>query len=198
MIRRPPRSTLFPYTTLFRSGLRRGPGLPDRRADAVPRVPRLDRLLERTRPRAQHHPARPPHGRQATPPQALPRSRHSTRLALHRPWFLIRRGLLLWRRGQQHPARRLLQHVLGHLTDLVRPSAADTAQNRAAPDPRGRLPSHHDHLGSLVPRLLHDSRADRARPDQLRGHLDVLVLVADLSGPLERPVRLLLRLLRQR
>src|SRR3712207_7762549 len=24
MIRRPPRSTLFPYTTLFRSGLRRG------------------------------------------------------------------------------------------------------------------------------------------------------------------------------
>src|SRR2546430_7699321 len=26
MIRRPPRSTLFPYTTLFRSPLRRGPG----------------------------------------------------------------------------------------------------------------------------------------------------------------------------
>src|SRR2546426_10775013 len=26
MIRRPPRSTLFPYTTLFRSGLRREPG----------------------------------------------------------------------------------------------------------------------------------------------------------------------------
>src|ERR1051326_2177692 len=27
MIRRPPRSTLFPYTTLFRSDLRRGPKL---------------------------------------------------------------------------------------------------------------------------------------------------------------------------
>src|SRR2546425_4499538 len=26
MIRRPPRSTLFPYTTLFRSTVRRGPG----------------------------------------------------------------------------------------------------------------------------------------------------------------------------
>src|SRR5258708_25831433 len=26
MIRRPPRSTLFPYTTLFRSGMPRGPG----------------------------------------------------------------------------------------------------------------------------------------------------------------------------
>src|SRR3712207_7633943 len=28
MIRRPPRSTLFPYTTLFRSGRRRGGGAP--------------------------------------------------------------------------------------------------------------------------------------------------------------------------
>src|SRR3712207_7236884 len=36
MIRRPPRSTLFPYTTLFRSGgelLPRLPGSPDRRAE---------------------------------------------------------------------------------------------------------------------------------------------------------------------
>src|SRR5689334_23473680 len=39
MIRRPPRSTLFPYTTLFRS-LRRAP-----RADAVPLEPG-DRLAE--------------------------------------------------------------------------------------------------------------------------------------------------------
>src|SRR5256885_16636715 len=30
MIRRPPRSTLFPYTTLFRSGDRAGPCLPGR------------------------------------------------------------------------------------------------------------------------------------------------------------------------
>src|SRR5258708_26619683 len=29
MIRRPPRSTLFPYTTLFRSGLHRGAGMAD-------------------------------------------------------------------------------------------------------------------------------------------------------------------------
>src|SRR3712207_8960098 len=34
MIRRPPRSTLFPYTTLFRSGLLRG--VPDVLADQVP------------------------------------------------------------------------------------------------------------------------------------------------------------------
>src|SRR2546427_9378494 len=29
MIRRPPRSTLFPYTTLFRSWCRRGPAVPE-------------------------------------------------------------------------------------------------------------------------------------------------------------------------
>src|SRR5256885_5719943 len=44
MIRRPPRSTLFPYTTLFRSrhhsppgdGTRRRPALPDRRCERCP------------------------------------------------------------------------------------------------------------------------------------------------------------------
>src|SRR3712207_8114324 len=45
MIRRPPRSTLFPYTTLFRSG--RGRRLVDRvhereRAEEVPEDPRAD------------------------------------------------------------------------------------------------------------------------------------------------------------
>src|SRR3954463_1979311 len=49
MIRRPPRSTLFPYTTLFRSG--RGP---QRRREArrrrAPRPPRADRRRPRRRP----------------------------------------------------------------------------------------------------------------------------------------------------
>src|SRR2546426_2629350 len=40
MIRRPPRSTLFPYTTLFRSARDRIPGLRERR-HAGPRLPRL-------------------------------------------------------------------------------------------------------------------------------------------------------------
>src|SRR3712207_8997402 len=40
MIRRPPRSTLFPYTTLFRSGVRRG-GHPD----AVRGARALDRAV---------------------------------------------------------------------------------------------------------------------------------------------------------
>src|SRR5215216_7788724 len=36
MIRRPPRSTLFPYTTLFRSRAQRRPGLHDRAAHGEP------------------------------------------------------------------------------------------------------------------------------------------------------------------
>src|SRR5256885_4129905 len=36
MIRRPPRSTLFPYTTLFRSGRRRPTSARDRRAQPMP------------------------------------------------------------------------------------------------------------------------------------------------------------------
>src|ERR1043166_10155071 len=36
MIRRPPRSTLFPYTTLFRSGVERGEAVADQRQPSVP------------------------------------------------------------------------------------------------------------------------------------------------------------------
>src|SRR3712207_8306868 len=62
MIRRPPRSTLFPYTTLFRSGRRREreDHARRRRAPAVPghlgvgpAVPALSRRA------ADHHPAGP-------------------------------------------------------------------------------------------------------------------------------------------
>src|SRR3712207_7440482 len=51
MIRRPPRSTLFPYTTLFRSrrdagGVRRrGPGRPGRRAELRSRLSSPDKWL---------------------------------------------------------------------------------------------------------------------------------------------------------
>src|SRR5204862_1245054 len=47
MIRRPPRSTLFPYTTLFRSSQRR-PGLPPRRIDRPDRSgPRRPTSIDR-------------------------------------------------------------------------------------------------------------------------------------------------------
>src|SRR4030081_4008481 len=50
MIRRPPRSTLFPYTTLFRSEARRLPRSPMRRRDgaAVDRIRRRLRSEEHT------------------------------------------------------------------------------------------------------------------------------------------------------
>src|SRR3712207_6985486 len=42
MIRRPPRSTLFPYTTLFRSHARRAPGAPRAAGGSTSRGPRAD------------------------------------------------------------------------------------------------------------------------------------------------------------
>src|SRR2546429_10017426 len=74
MIRRPPRSTLFPYTTLFRSVRRRGPAvLP---AAGARRRSRSCRARERDEDRSalgRHH--RRPRGL-----PGLPRDRKSTRL----------------------------------------------------------------------------------------------------------------------
>src|SRR2546430_12448588 len=50
MIRRPPRSTLFPYTTLFRSHRQRGIGMkdaPERRQDGIAAARREQRDAER-------------------------------------------------------------------------------------------------------------------------------------------------------
>src|SRR3712207_9424443 len=54
MIRRPPRSTLFPYTTLFRSTELHRPGeahLPVQRSDGYPRVLQGQGRSQRHRPR---------------------------------------------------------------------------------------------------------------------------------------------------
>ena len=112
-------------------GCERGPGLPDRRAAAGPRVPRLARDLEPARARAQQ-------SREAAP-GAKPRARSVQRG--RRPpssaRAVVRPLPLLGRRGQQHPAGRLLQHVLGHLADLVR-AARRRCRPRIAP-PRIRV-----------------------------------------------------------
>src|SRR2546429_2794635 len=77
MIRRPPRSTLFPYTTLFRSreqGVRRGGRAPVRRqAWAVGRLP-ADRCLSRQADRP------PPALRLAQSARRSATDRKSTRL----------------------------------------------------------------------------------------------------------------------
>src|SRR3712207_7639979 len=53
MIRRPPRSTLFPYTTLFRSDHVDGEGAPRKGGAERPRRDDIDRVAERsTDPRA--------------------------------------------------------------------------------------------------------------------------------------------------
>src|SRR5207237_3044246 len=48
MIRRPPRSTLFPYTTLFRSSLARGRGRREARHPGPARAHRSERSEEHT------------------------------------------------------------------------------------------------------------------------------------------------------
>src|SRR3712207_7858447 len=77
MIRRPPRSTLFPYTTLFRSHLpqRAGPEHAGCAAGAPPRE-RQDRL-RRQQPRGQYLDEQDPGGTDAS---EAPVDRKSTRL----------------------------------------------------------------------------------------------------------------------
>src|SRR2546430_6555110 len=53
MIRRPPRSTLFPYTTLFRSHLT--PSLTAREAVTVPEKPLAEVLVEGELSRSEEH-----------------------------------------------------------------------------------------------------------------------------------------------
>src|SRR2546430_3276255 len=56
MIRRPPRSTLFPYTTLFRSSARAPPALRARvRKARAPTVRRLRARLRRAARRSEEH-----------------------------------------------------------------------------------------------------------------------------------------------
>src|SRR5260221_7411061 len=54
MIRRPPRSTLFPYTTLFRSGEGEGAGLTRAAPAGCPHPPPADRDRKSTRLNSSH------------------------------------------------------------------------------------------------------------------------------------------------
>src|SRR3712207_6867185 len=75
MIRRPPRSTLFPYTTLFRSGFRRG----GRRRD-VAELPSRGRGSVTGAARDSSGGGLPGGDQRALPAKRLRRDRKSTRL----------------------------------------------------------------------------------------------------------------------
>src|SRR5256886_11842549 len=102
MIRRPPRSTLFPYTTLFRSRERRGdlasdqPGLTDARHDDAP-------------PRGREQ----PHGRGERRPQPLSRSEEHTS-ELQSQSNLVCRLLLEKKKHIMTTQHRLLTHIISH------------------------------------------------------------------------------------
>src|SRR3712207_8696877 len=97
MIRRPPRSTLFPYTTLFRSSRRRGDG-PDRAARQVDPAPGLYRgcVLARRRPGG---------GQSVSGPVQARRSEEHTSELQSRQYLVCR--LLLEKKNK---AKRILEH----------------------------------------------------------------------------------------
>src|SRR3712207_7950647 len=100
MIRRPPRSTLFPYTTLFRSRLRRGgqPEKADREHQVARRLARggYKRLPDRPRLRARRHTRdRRGHGR---------RSEEHTSELQSRQYLVCR--LLLEKKKKRNPRRQ--------------------------------------------------------------------------------------------
>src|SRR6266496_1410541 len=79
MIRRPPRSTLFPYTTLFRSA---GRAVRHTHAAATPKTARLRVPASRRQPDPVHEPDRAAHaGGQASRHAAAPRRRPARRAA---------------------------------------------------------------------------------------------------------------------
>src|SRR5256885_6392713 len=55
MIRRPPRSTLFPYTTLFRSASPAAPRPPSSRKNPAPRAYRTPTMIQLVTGRSEEH-----------------------------------------------------------------------------------------------------------------------------------------------
>src|SRR3712207_8109286 len=94
MIRRPPRSTLFPYTTLFRSPPARGHRVPEVQPD-----PNAHRRAERGAAR----PARPPAG-QVDPRAGERRSEEHTSELQSRQYLVCR--LLLEKKNIKHQFNR--------------------------------------------------------------------------------------------
>src|SRR3712207_7148513 len=93
MIRRPPRSTLFPYTTLFRSGRGRGG---DRPVQGVGEPPRGARLRDRRRRREGRRP------RAAAAPGHRRSEEHTSELQLRQ--YLVCRLLLEKKKSREQPA----------------------------------------------------------------------------------------------
>src|SRR2546426_2038141 len=160
MIRRPPRSTLFPYTTLFRSRAAHAGGPAGARGRAVRALPRAARPVLR-RLRARPATGRYPPSRAAGGPPLLPRRadpRRGVRVRLLpavedvRPW----RDVLRLPRPAQRHAPRAWEPGLSRLPygPEVRDTDASLPRRRLARRRLRRVPhaDHHLHGDRPPPR----------------------------------------------
>src|SRR6267143_904349 len=138
MIRRPPRSTLFPYTTLFRSTLAdRDHG--GRRDIPPPARPRLSRRAHRLEPRSRRPADRPAgHGRARAAAQGL-------------------RDARLRDRGRRAGHARCARDLPGAARAVVRDQVRPAAGGAPAPD------QGHRHLEHRAGAQAHRARAGRGR-----------------------------------
>ena len=90
------------------------------------------------------------------------------------------------RRGEDHPARRLGDHVAGDVAHVVLQRTAHPAEQRPAAHPRGLLGGEHDRLHPAAAGLAHDRLAGAASPHDRGGHLHALVLLPHQLGPRQR------------
>src|SRR2546429_7581872 len=160
MIRRPPRSTLFPYTTLFRSRriARQGPSLgPCRRISSPGKKPRPEGLVvswRRVKKAAAPHRSHPDLGANATT-----RLRASTGRELPRSRSCTRRAEGLGRRGHKLSNLRAHPRKLGAQTRGAKPFPDHHLHRnsypvlcRAGPDgPDGAFEKHAVAIGALDP-----------------------------------------------
>src|SRR5215204_3088631 len=155
MIRRPPRSTLFPYTTLFRSRAVRSVQQPSR-------LRHHRRVHERIRPR--HRPAR----RAADAPAVRPRRRdRRPRDGLRRPYGPARPGRHGQRTGSGPGDHRADFHRPRSAADSLRPAWGGTGEDRQ-PLQQQRAAQHLPDQGRQVGRYLYERPEYRRAGDASR------------------------------
>src|SRR2546425_3976637 len=165
MIRRPPRSTLFPYTTLFRSLAASGDRPPQRRARCPTRIVRGDERGPTARRRSRRTPWRTRRGTCAAP-------RRDSRRGPGRDWRRRDRGFRragsprAWSALSDHPADDPRDGMTASLESRSDPRIDTEAPSRVGEQEESRQRQHHHVRPSPFVRHVEDADRDvRCHPD---------------------------------